>query len=187
MDISEVYVKVRDLLSLDSSGHDFEHTMRVNKTALDIAKSYPEADKDLITLIALLHDVDDPKIFNTENNENARKIMESQKLDKSLINSVIAGINEISFSKNKDKKPSTIEAQIVQDADRLDAIGAIGVARTFAFGGSKGRSLGSSINHFHEKLLLLKDMMNTEVAKKMAEKRHDFLLDFLEEYEKEIK
>ena len=187
MDISGVYVKVRDLLSNDSSGHDFEHTMRVVKTSLNISNSYPKANTDLITLIALLHDVDDPKVFNTENNENARRIMEYQKLDKSLINSVIAGINEISFSKNKDKKPSTLEAQIVQDADRLDAIGAIGVARTFAFGGSKGRSLQSSIDHFHEKLLLLKDMMNTDVAKEMAEKRHEFLLEFLKEYEKEIR
>ena len=135
----------------------------------------------------MLHDVDDSKIFKTKDNENAYKILESQKVDKTLINPVIAGINEISFSKNKDKKPSTIEAQIVQDADRLDAIGAIGIARTFAYGGSTSRPLESSIEHFHDKLLKLKDLRNTKEAKEIAASRHEFLLDFLDEYEKEIK
>ena len=87
--------------------------------------------------------------------------------------------------KNRGKKPETIEGQIVQDADRLDAIGAIGIARTFAFGGKHNRSLESSIDHFHEKLLLLKDMLNTEKAKELAESRHIFMEQFLKEWEKE--
>ena len=187
MDFINIIEQVKALLSSDNSGHDFEHTNRVLKTSLFIAKSYPEIDKDIVTLIALLHDVDDPKIFNTKDNENARKILESQNTPQNLINPVIAGINEISFSKNKDKKPSTIEAQIVQDADRLDAMGAVGIARTFAYGASKGRSLESSIEHFHEKLLLLKDLMNTEIGKTLAKERHQILLDFLSEYEKETR
>ena len=154
---------------------------------MEIAEHHPEANKQIIALEALLHDADDPKIFNTENNENAYTFLNSQYLDKSLINSVIAGINEISFSKNKDKIPSTIERKIVQDADRLDAMGAIGIARTFAYGGSKSRSIESSIEHFHEKLLCLKDLMNTKEAKKIAEERHQVLLDFLAEYDKETK
>jgi len=187
MDFSNITNFVKELLSKDSSGHDFEHTRRVLKTSLYIAESYPEANKDIVSLIALLHDVDDPKIFSTKDNENAYRILESQNLPKTLINPVIAGINEISFSKNKDKKPSTIETKIVQDADRLDAMGAVGIARTFAYGGSKGRSLESSIEHFHAKLLLLKDLMNTEIGKEMAKERHQILLDFLKEYNNETR
>ena len=92
----------------------------------------------------------------------------------------------VSFSKNRGKKPESIEGQIVQDADRLDAIGAIGIARTFAFGGKHGRSPEDSIAHFHEKLLLLKDMMNTDTAKLLAEDRHNFMQDFLQEWDREV-
>ena len=98
---------------------------------------------------------------------------------------IIAAINSVSFSQNRGKRPETLEGKIVQDADRLDAIGAVGIARTFAFGGEHGRSLDSSILHFHEKLLLLKDEMNTETARQMAEERHAFMLEFLKRYEKE--
>ena len=95
-------------------------------------------------------------------------------------------INSVSFSKNRGKCPELLEGKIVQDADRLDAIGAIGIARTFAYGGKHGRSLDSSIEHFHEKLLLLKDMMHTEKAKKLAESRHAFMEEFLKEWDKEV-
>ena len=91
----------------------------------------------------------------------------------------------MSFSKNRGKKPETIEGMIVQDADRLDAMGAIGIARTFAYGGEHGRSIEESVQHFHDKLLLLKDEMNTETAKKLAESRHSFLLEYLSHYGEE--
>ena len=91
----------------------------------------------------------------------------------------------MSLSKNRGKKPESLEGMIVQDADRLDAIGAIGIARTFAFGGEHGRTLDASIQHFHDKLLLLKNEMNTETAKKMAEDRHRFMEQYLIEYQKE--
>ena len=91
----------------------------------------------------------------------------------------------MSFSQNRGRRPETLEGKIVQDADRLDALGAIGVARTFAYGGEHGRSLDESVAHFHEKLLLLKDELNTETARKLAEPRHTFLERFLEEYERE--
>ena len=94
-------------------------------------------------------------------------------------------INSVSFSQNKDRRPETIEAEVVQDADRLDAIGAIGVARTFAYGGEHGRPLEDSVQHFHDKLLLLKNLMNTETGKKLAEKRHAFLEEFLKELREE--
>jgi uncharacterized protein len=98
---------------------------------------------------------------------------------------IIAAINSVSFSRNRGKQPETLEGKIVQDADRLDAIGAIGIARTFAYGGEHGRSLDSSIRHFHDKLLLLKDGMNTKTGREMAEERHAYIADFLEEYRKE--
>ena len=94
-------------------------------------------------------------------------------------------INGVSFSKNGDRRPDTLEGMIVQDADRLDAIGAIGIARTFAYGAKHGRPGGDSIAHFHEKLLLLKDRMNTGRGREMAEPRHAFLELFLQEWEKE--
>ena len=103
------------------------------------------------------------------------------------IEEICSVINSVSFSKNRGKKPETLEGKIVQDADRLDAMGAIGIARTFAFGGEHGRSIEESVMHFHEKLLLLKDEMNTESARKIAESRHAFLEEFLSHYYEEIK
>ena len=96
-------------------------------------------------------------------------------------------INAVSFSQNRGKRPESLEGMIVQDADRLDAIGAIGIARTFAFGGEHGRTLEATIQHFQDKLLLLKDEMNTETAKKIAESRHLFMVNFLQEFDEETK
>ena len=178
---------IKDVFKNNSGGHDKEHTMRVFNTALTIAKDYPECDLFIVSLASLLHDVDDHKLFDNPNNENAREFLNEQKIEEKQIERICEVINEISFSKNKDKKPSSLEAIIVQDADRLDAMGAIGVARTFAYGGKECRPLESSIKHFYEKLLLLKDKMNTETAKRIAEERHQFLVSFLTEYNKETK
>ena len=111
--------------------------------------------------------------------------MESQGVPAGIQDRVCEAIDSVSFSKNGLSKPGTIEGMIVQDADRLDAIGAVGIARTFAYGGEHGRSLDSSIDHFHEKLLRLKDGMNTATARKMAESRHAFLEEFLKQYGRE--
>ena len=167
-------------------GHDVEHTMRVYRNAVNIGSDYPECDLELVALAALLHDVDDPKLFRTENNANARYFLGLQHVDEERIDSICDVINSVSFSKNRGKSPDTIEGKIVQDADRLDAMGAIGIARTFAFGGKNGRSIESSIEHFHEKLLKLKDELNTEEARKMGEERHAFLETFLTEYSSEV-
>ena len=105
---------------------------------------------------------------------------------KGQIEEICRVINAVSFSKNRGKHPESLEGKIVQDADRLDAIGAVGIARTFSYGGHKGRSLTDTVQHFHDKLLLLKDKMNTETAKQMAESRHQFLITFLKELEKEL-
>jgi uncharacterized protein len=183
--VKEATEYIRTLFQGNSDGHDFDHTMRVFHTAMEIADSEPDCDRQIVALAALLHDADDYKLFATEDNANARAFLNSQNVDEATAKKICTTINSVSFSKNRDKCPESIEGKIVQDADRLDAIGAIGIARTFAYGGKHGRTLDSSIAHFHEKLLLLKAMMHTEKAKEMAESRHAFLESFLREWEKE--
>ena len=160
--------------------------MRVYQNARNIAAGYPACDRLVVSLAALLHDVDDHKLFSTENNQNARAFLQSQSVGQDEIERICAVINAVSFSKNRGKRPESLEGQIVQDADRLDAIGAIGIARTFAFGGKNGRSIESSLQHFHDKLLLLKDEMNTEEAKRIAEIRHSYMEGFLTEMQEEM-
>ena len=114
-----------------------------------------------------------------------RRFLSERHIEPEKIERICSIINSVSFSKNRGKKPASLEAEIVQDADRLDAIGAIGIARTFAYGGKHGRDLAASADHFHEKLLLLKDEMNTEAARSIAAQRHAFMVEFLEELAKE--
>ncbi len=183
--ITEATKYIEELFCENHDGHDAGHTMRVLKNAQELLLSFPEADAFIVQLAVLLHDADDHKLFSTENNYNARSFMEKMGVDPEIIELVCDAINSVSFSKNRGKTPATIEGKIVQDADRLDALGAIGIARTFAYGGKNGRSLEDSIQHFYDKLLLLKDEMNTEEAREMARKRHDFMKKFLDEYSKE--
>ena len=176
---------IEDLFRDNAGGHDAAHTLRVYRNARLIAEGEPDCDLLIVSLAALLHDVDDHKLFQTENNRNARAFLTENGVPADMIEQICAAVNDVSFSRNRGRKPRSIEGEIVQDADRLDAIGAIGVARTFAYGGEHGRSLEDSVKHFHDKLLLLKDMMNTSAAKRLAAKRHAFLLSFLEELSEE--
>ena len=185
--VKEATEYVRALFQGNSDGHDFDHTMRVYREAMEIADSEPDCDRQVVALAALLHDADDYKLFKTADNANARDFLNSQNMDEATVKKICTAINSVSFSKNRDRCPESLEGRIVQDADRLDAIGAIGIARTFAYGGKHGRTLDSSIEHCHEKLLLLKAMMHTEKAKEMAESRHTFMESFLQEWEKENK
>ncbi|WP_035786233.1 HD domain-containing protein [Butyrivibrio sp. XPD2002] len=180
--ISDAIEYVNKLFQGNSDGHGADHTMRVYHNAKAIIEGYPEVDSFVVLLSALLHDADDHKLFNTENNMNARSFMEQNEIPSETIEQICCIINSVSFSQNRGKSPTTTEGKIVQDADRLDAIGAIGIARTFAYGGKVGRPLSDSIQHFYDKLLLLKDELNTDAAKKIAQKRHKYMLDFLEEY-----
>ena len=183
--IKEAIEYIKELFEGNSDGHDADHTLRVYKNAMAIAKGEENCDLYTIALAALLHDVDDYKNFSTENFANARKFLKEHGVSQDKEDEICSIIDSVSFSKNRGNSPRTLEGKIVQDADRLDAIGAIGIARTFAFGGKHERSLDSSIEHFHEKLLLLKDMMNTKTATEIALKRHDFMLIFLKEYKEE--
>ena len=195
---------IKGIFSGDSSGHDYYHTIRVYKLATNIAKQ-ENADVKTVQLAALLHDVDDiklsPDTYVTK--KNAVDFMTINKIDGKRIEAVCKIIDEVSFAGADSVVPDTIEGKCVQDADRLDAIGAIGIARTFAYGGSRGRKIydpeikpkigmnkdeyqknqnAPSVNHFYEKLFLLKDMMNTAEGKKLAEHRHKVMEKFLEEF-----
>ncbi len=176
----------RKIFASNHDGHDILHTIRVCNNALYIAKKEDKGDEFLIALCSILHDVDDPKLFLTVRNQNARIFLENEGMQEEEIERVCTIINEISFSRNKGKVPSSIESMIVQDADRLDAIGAIGVVRVFEYGGNKGRPTEETLWHFNEKLLLLKDLMNTDTGRKEAERRHRWMVDFLREYKKEM-
>ena len=182
--IDDAIKYISELFEGNSDGHGRDHALRVYRNAQTITESYPDADRFVVALAALLHDVDDHKLFDTENNANAnaRAFLSKERLSKEKVDLICKIINSVSFSKNRGRKPDTLEGEIVQDADRIDAIGAIGIARTFAYGGKAGRTLEDSIKHFYDKLLLLKDEMNTDVAKRLAQKRHDYMQDFLEEY-----
>ena len=137
-------------------------------------------------MAAILHDTDDHKLFCTGNNENARAFLESRNISADETDRICKVINSVSFSRNQGRHPETQEGKIVQDADRLDAMGAIGIARAYAYGGKHGRSIDESTQHFYDKLLLLKDELNTPSAKEMAKFRDVFLKMFLTELKDEI-
>ena len=188
------------------SGHDYYHTVRVYNNSMMIAQS-EECDVELVSLASILHDVDDYKIVDEGSEElhNAKTFLRANNYSEERIELICRIISQISFKANDSVIPDTIEGKIVQDADRLDALGAIGIARTFAYGGNHNIPIynpsieyrenmtaeeyrvqtGSTINHFYEKLLLIKDLMNTDTAKDIAEARHEYMLKFLEEFYKE--
>ena len=176
---------IKELFAGNSDGHDLDHSLRVYSNAMTIAETESDCNIEVVALAALLHDADDHKLFDTEENSNAVSFLKSNGVDNEEIEFIVRIINSVSFSKNKGQKPDSLEGMIVQDADRLDAMGAIGIARTFAYGGKHGRSLESSIDHFHEKLLLLSDGLNTSKAREMAAPRHTFLESFIEQFNSE--
>ena len=197
---------VKNFFENECSGHDYFHTMRVYKTAVEIAKK-EGGSVPITALIALLHDVDDIKISpNTcANKDNARGFLKANGIDEETIDLICNGINEISYKGNESTAASTIEAQIAQDADRLDAIGAIGIARAFAYGGNHNRVMhnpdekprlnmseseyrnhvSTTINHFYEKLFRLTNLMNTRTAIEMARARESYMREYVEEFLKE--
>ena len=197
---------VKNELKHAESGHDWFHIERVYKNAKLIAKE-ENVDLFVVELAALLHDIADSKFHDGDESigpKKAKEFLKTLNIDESIVNHIINIIANMSFSKNLDNKVkfNSLELQVVQDADRLDAIGAIGIARTFNYGGFKNRTIynpeiepvlnqskaaykkstAPTINHFYEKLLLLKDKMNTTTGKEIATKRHQFMELYLEQF-----
>lgn len=203
--IEHTIAYVKETLQNAEGGHDWFHIERVYKNSLNIAAS-EEANLLVVKLGALLHDIADSKFHggdDTVGPEKARDFLETQKVSEAIIDHVVKIIENISFKGgNVQQQFRSIELDIVQDADRLDALGAIGIARTFNYGGFKNRplydpeikpnlnmskeeykaSLAPTINHFYEKLLLLKERMNTATGRKIAEQRHAFMEVFLDQF-----
>lgn len=204
--IDQTIAFVKHELENAESGHDWFHIERVYTTSLKIASQEGDVDITVVKLIALLHDIADSKFHNgdeTVGPAKARDWLVHLEFEQEIIDHVVLGIECISFKGgNFTTKFKSKELDIVQDADRLDAIGAIGIARTFNYGGYKNTVLhdpniapkmnmtkeeykkhqGTTVNHFYEKLLLLKDLMNTPTGKRMAEERHKFMEMYLAQF-----
>jgi len=199
---------VKETLEADASGHDWYHINRVVQNAKHL-QSLEGGDPLIIEIAALLHDISDHKLNGGILNDGGRvskEILIKEGVTEGFADQVAQIVDSVSFkgAEVRDKVHS-LEAKIVQDADRLDAIGAIGIARAFAYGGAKGQAMydpeldptlhssfedyvnskTTSINHFHEKLLLLKDRLHTATAKKIGQERHDFMLAFLKQFDRE--
>ena len=193
---------IRNLLEGEGSGHDWWHIHRVRNNALNIAEKY-DVSIFIIEMAALLHDIADHKFHDGNETIGLKKAQEwliSIDVSDKIIQDILEIMSQVSFSSGQ--VPNSLEGKIVQDADRLDAIGAIGIARTFAYGGYKKREIYNpeippiedqtleaykkntdpTINHFYDKLLKLQDLMNTKEAKVIAEKRHSYMQDFLTQF-----
>lgn len=209
--IEQTIIFVKQTLQNAEGGHDWLHIERVYKNAMLIAND-ESVNIMVVQLGALLHDIADSKFYNgdeTVGPKMASEFLKSLKIDSNLIENVAQIISNISFKNSlgrPGKKFSSKELDVIQDADRLDAMGAIGIARAFNYGGFKNRKLhdpeippklnmtkeeykksdSPTINHFYEKLLLLKDRMNTDAGRKLAEKRHQYMVDYLEQFFNEL-
>lgn len=200
---------VRGVQDGEGTGHDWWHTQRVWRNAIRIAHG-EQVDLEIVELGALLHDLGDPKLHDGDDTVAPRLIREwlsSQGVPEELTEAVLAVVKNVSFKNTVGGSPAdmTMEAKVVQDADRLDALGAIGIARAFAFGGKDGRPLydpniapkqprttkayltarTTTVNHFYDKLLLLKDRMNTDTGRRLAERRHAYTEAYLVEFYRE--
>lgn len=202
-ELLEEHVKAK--FAQEGSGHDWWHIHRVITTTRRLARE-EAANEDVAALAALLHDIADHKFHGGDleiGPKTAASLLKQANAPEELVQAVVGIIREVSYKGAGVPTPvSSIEAACVQDADRLDAIGAIGIARAFAFGGSRNRLLydpsdrptlhsdfnayasssGATINHFHEKLLLLRDRMNTSAARRIADERHAYMVEFLAQF-----
>jgi len=207
--VTRVAAAVRKAMDGEGSGHDWWHVWRVWRLAERLARTEPRCDREVVALGALLHDLGDWKFHGGDEEaapREAGRLLSRLGAREDVIVRVQAVCREVSYKgAGVADRPTSLETRIVQDADRLDAIGAIGVARTFAYGGAKGRSIyepgekpvmhrtfaaykksrGHTINHFHEKLLLLKGRLHTREAKRIARRRHAYLVAFLREFHRE--
>ncbi|WP_422861884.1 HD domain-containing protein [Flagellimonas sp. W118] len=207
--VTETINFVKETLKGAEGGHDWFHIQRVFNNARQIAQN-EEVNILVVELAALLHDIADPKFHNGDESlgpQTAKNFLLEQNVASDITEHIVNIIKYMSFKNSLEKGEKFVskELHVVQDADRLDAIGAIGIARTFNYGGYKNRELynpevppnlnmskeeyknsnAPTINHFYEKLLLLKDKMNTQTGRDLAEERHQFMLDYLKQFYKE--
>ena len=211
MNITKIEAYVKNKLETDKTGHDYQHIKRGVNNCKKIYKNMDlsEEDKNIIISAALVHDLIDYKLVENIEKEKSKliEVLEESDYRENQIDEIIYIIENMSFSANIDgKKELSLLGQIVQDADRLDAIGAIGIARTFYYGGSKGNHMYDDLNkdqvrdlnkeeylkgstvidHFYEKLLKIKDLMNTKEGLKIAEERHSFMQEYLDNFYNEV-
>lgn len=205
MDIEKLRRFTKDLLEHDTSGHALDHIDRVQALAHQILATEPTASMEVTQAIVLLHESFDEKLDKTVSPQDVIDVLSQAGFEREDTENILYSIHNLSYSKNiKVHHTLSLEGQIAQDADRLDAIGALGIARTFYFGGAKGHALytltpphesktlkeyrkdANCRNHFYDKLLKLKDLMNTDEAKRLALDRHDFMVNFLKQFESEI-
>ena len=201
--INQALEYVKKMFENEYSGHDYYHTLRVFKMATHIAEK-ENADVEIVQLVALLHDVDDFKLSpeTYAQKTNARSFLQVNQVDEETIEKICQIIGEISFVGKDSVIPQTLEGKCAQDADRLDAIGAIGIARAFAYGGNHNRVMydpdvkphmnmskeeymnhkSTTINHFYEKLFLLTKLMNTQTAKEIAGEREQYMKAYIAEF-----
>lgn len=201
--INDAIFYVKSIFQNDYSGHDYFHTLRVYRMATKIAEQ-ENANLLIVQLAALLHDVDDIKLSpeTYANKDRAVAFLKKHCVSDSVIRTIIDIIGEVSYKGKDSTVPKTVEGKCVQDADRLDAIGAIGIARAFAYGGNHNRVIydpdikplmdmnadeyqkhvSTTVNHFYEKLFLLKDLMNTDTAKSIAGQREDYMKGYVSEF-----
>ncbi len=206
--INRIAAKVQAHLSDAEGGHDWWHIDRVWKNAILISER-ENVNNDLVSLAALLHDIADPKFHNGDESIGPRltkEWLEQENVDQESIEHIVNIVKHMSYKNSLEKVTwSSPELLVVQDADRLDAIGAIGIARAFSYGGHKQRAMydpqiapleymtkeqyksskAPTINHFYEKLLKLKELMNTKAALAIAQERHDFMISYLDQFYKE--
>jgi uncharacterized protein len=204
--IDNALIYVKEIFEKEYSGHDYFHTLRVYKTATSIAIK-EKANLQVVQLAALLHDIDDRKLspLTHKNKDNARKFLLNNGVSLQVINQICDIIEEVSYKGVNCESVNSIESACVQDADRLDALGAIGIARAFAYGGANNRvmhnpeiepklnmnveeyraHISTTINHFYEKLFNLKDLMNTSTAKAIAKEREEYMKDYIARFNAE--
>jgi len=203
--INKVSDFVKEAMQEYDTGHGWSHIERVVRLALHIHGSEGKGDRFVVELGALMHDIGDHKFASHDGPAEIRRLLGSLGVDMSVTEEVV-NINEnISFSKGENRIIKSDELQIVQDADRLDAMGAIGIARAFNYGGFKGREIYdpragyitppshshnsrnsvSTVHHFYDKLLVLRDLMNTPTGRKLADERHDFMVRYLDQFFRE--
>ncbi|MBM7647919.1 uncharacterized protein JOC78_000859 [Bacillus ectoiniformans] len=203
--IAEKYIK--DLFESTEGSHDWQHIDRVRKLAIYIAEEEKAEDRIVIELAALLHELPDDKLCDIleHGDRQANQLLQTLPITAKQLDKIDEIIHTISFRGGNGQPVNSIEARIVQDADRLDAMGAIGIARAFAYGGKKRRPLydsslqareemteeeyrngqSSTIHHFYEKLLKLEGLMNTQTGKKLAREKHQFMEQFLQQFMRE--